>query len=148
MFLMEPAMFLMELAMISQVAWARGRPRRGRKGAGRAGSGSDLRRERPSPRGRGDVRGLTHDHASNQPDPLGRRHPFRPGAGARRALGPVVRGGERRQVRATGRPVPDHHRLPEGEHDAEHHAQHGDHPDTPDGGRPAVRAPRLVPGSI
>jgi hypothetical protein len=50
----------------------------------------------------------------------------------------VIGRGERREIRAAGRPMPDHHGLPQGEHDPEHHAQHGDGTDAPDGGGSTV----------
>ncbi|WP_373464005.1 hypothetical protein [Streptomyces canus] len=59
---------------------------------------------------------------------------------------------ERGEIRTPGRPMPDHDGLPEGEHDPEHHAQHGDRTDAPDGGGAAVASetpsPRepLLPG--
>jgi len=53
----------------------------------------------------------------------------------------VIGRGERRQIRATGRPVPDHDGLPQSEHDPEHHTQHGDGTDAPDGGGSTVVMP-------
>ncbi|MFE8962118.1 hypothetical protein [Streptomyces iakyrus] len=52
----------------------------------------------------------------------------------------MVRRGERREIRAARRTMADDDGLPERENDTEHHAQNGDRPDTPDAGRPPVRA--------
>ncbi|MET7693249.1 hypothetical protein ABZT06_35715 [Streptomyces sp. NPDC005483] len=51
----------------------------------------------------------------------------------------MVRRRERREIRATGRPMPYDDGLPEGQHGPEHHAQHRDGTDTPDGGGTPVR---------
>jgi hypothetical protein len=53
----------------------------------------------------------------------------------------VVRRRERREIGTPGRTVPHHDGLPEGEHDPEHHAQHGDRTDAPDGGGTTVGPP-------
>ncbi|GGR45520.1 hypothetical protein GCM10015536_59140 [Streptomyces griseomycini] len=50
----------------------------------------------------------------------------------------MVRRRERREVRAPGRAVPDHHRVPEGQDGAEDDTQHRDRPDAPDGRGPPV----------
>ncbi|KUN62407.1 hypothetical protein [Streptomyces griseorubiginosus] len=51
----------------------------------------------------------------------------------------MVRRRERREIRGPGRPMPYDDGLPEGQHTPEHHAQHRDGPDTPDGRRTTVR---------
>ncbi|CAM5493974.1 hypothetical protein SPILM97S_03744 [Streptomyces pilosus] len=99
---------------------------------GRARPCPDLHRERPVPGRHRHVRHLAGERAPYEPRVLPADHPVRPRTRGRTPFGPVVRRGERRQVRAPGRPVPDHDRVPEGEHDAEHHAQHGDRTDAPD----------------
>ncbi|GGJ42682.1 hypothetical protein GCM10010121_062370 [Streptomyces brasiliensis] len=50
----------------------------------------------------------------------------------------MVRRGDRSEIRAARRTVPDHDGLPEGEHDAEHHAQEPDRTDAPHSGGPPV----------
>ncbi|MET7733723.1 hypothetical protein ABZT02_20475 [Streptomyces sp. NPDC005402] len=51
----------------------------------------------------------------------------------------MVRRRERREIRATGSPMPYDDGLPEGQHGPEHHTQHRDGTDTPDGGGTPVR---------
>ncbi|MFF7281623.1 hypothetical protein [Streptomyces griseorubiginosus] len=51
----------------------------------------------------------------------------------------MVRRCERREISTPGRAMPYDDGLPEGEHAPEHHAQHRDGTDAPDGRRTTVR---------
>lgn len=99
----------------------------------------DLRRERPPSRRRRHVRDLPGDLAAHEPHALGPSHPAGPGAGRRSTVGPVVRRGQRREIRTARRSMPDDDGLPERQDDSEHHTQNGDRPNAPHGGGPLVR---------